>query len=137
MKRAENSDRLDDNADVIKKRVQNFFDNTIPVIDYYNKIGKVRRIDATGEVNDIYEATRQAIIPQIMFVIGPKACGKTTIATNMASRTNMKHIDYSQWKKESGNKDADDEEGCQKLIESLAHEIQPRVIMENFPENDV
>lgn len=62
-KRAETSQRVDDVPDVIKKRVQNFFDNTIPVIDYYNKIGKVRRIDATGEVNDIYEATRQAIIP--------------------------------------------------------------------------
>jgi adenylate kinase family enzyme len=114
---------VDDNPDVIKKRVQNFFDNTIPVIDYYNKIGKVRRIDATGEANDIYEETRKAIIPQIMFVIGPKACGKSTICANMAARTNMKHIDYAEWKKESGNKDADDEEGTQKLIESLAHEI--------------
>ena len=63
MKRADKSDRSDDNPEVIKKRVQNFFDNTIPVIDYYNKIGKVRRIDATGEVNDIYEETRKAIIP--------------------------------------------------------------------------
>lgn len=71
-----------------------------------------------------------------MFVIGPKACGKTTICNNVASRTNMKHIDYIQWKKESGNKDAGDEEGCQKLIESLAHEIHPRILMENFPENE-
>jgi len=35
MKRAETSGRSDDNADTIKKRVQNYFDSTIPVIDYY------------------------------------------------------------------------------------------------------
>jgi len=73
----------------------------------------------------------------MMFIIGPKACGKSTIASNMASRTNMRHIDYIQWKKETGNKDIGDEEGCAKLIESLALEIKPRIIMENFPENEV
>ena len=79
MKRAENSDRVDDNADVIKKRVQNFFDNTIPVIDYYNKIGKVRRIDATGEVNDIYntlELGAKGLVLAAETAIGkyPKEC---------------------------------------------------------------
>lgn len=137
MKRSETSDRPDDNPDVIKKRIQHFVDYTVPVIEYYSKIGKVRRIDATGDVNDIYEATRKAVIPQMMFIIGPKACGKSTIASNMAYRTNMRHIDYQQWKKDTGNKEIEDEEGCTKLIEYLAHEIKPRVIMENFPENEV
>ena len=73
----------------------------------------------------------------MMFIIGPKACGKTTIAANMSYRSNMRHIDYIQWKKDTGNKDIGDEEGCTKLIEYLAHEIKPRVIMENFPENEV
>ena len=63
MKRSETSDRVDDNPEVIKKRIQHFVDYTVPVIEYYSKIGKVRRIDASGDVNDIYEATRKAIIP--------------------------------------------------------------------------
>ena len=58
MKRAESSGRVDDNPDVIKKRVQNYFDQSYPVVEYYTKFGKVRRIDATGDVNDVYAATR-------------------------------------------------------------------------------
>lgn len=136
MKRAESSGRVDDNPDVIKKRVQNYFDQSYPVVEYYTKFGKVRRIDATGDVNDVYAETRKAVIPQLMFLIGPKACGKSTIAKNMAERTNMKHMDFLQWRKDCGLKDADDEEVCAKLIDSLAREIKPRVVIESFPQNE-
>ena len=136
MKRAETSGRVDDNPDVIKKRVQNYFDQSYPVVEYYTKFGKVRRIDATGDVNDVYAATRQAIIPQTMFLIGPKACGKTAIAANMAERTNMKHVDFVQWRKDCGLREAGDEEVCAKLIDALAHEVKPRVVIESFPENE-
>lgn len=136
MKRAETSGRVDDNPDVIKKRVQNYFDQSYPVVEYYTKFGKVRRIDATGDVNDVYAATRQAIIPQTMFLIGPKACGKTAIAANMAERTNMKHVDFVQWRKDCGLREAGDEEVCAKLIDALAHEVKPRVVLESFPENE-
>ena len=133
MKRAETSERVDDAPDVIKKRVQNYFDQSYPVVEYYNKFGKVRRVDATGDVNDVYAETKKAIIPQTMFLIGPKACGKSTIARNMADRTNMKHVDFLLWRKECGLKDAGDEEVCAKLIDYLAHEIKPRVVIESFP----
>lgn len=41
MKRAESSDRADDNAETIKARVQTYFDQTLPVVDFYKKFGKV------------------------------------------------------------------------------------------------
>lgn len=41
MKRAETSGRADDNADTIKARVQTYFDQTLPVVDFYKKFGKV------------------------------------------------------------------------------------------------
>lgn len=34
-------------------------------------------------------------------------------------------------------KDYDDEESCAALIQLLAHEIKPRVVVENFPENEI
>lgn len=55
----------------------------------------MRRIDATMEEKEVYEATRKAIIPQLVFIIGPKACGKTAIAKNMEARTNMWHVDFT------------------------------------------
>jgi adenylate kinase family enzyme len=51
MKRSETSGRSDDNAETIKKRVQNYFDQSYPVIEYYKKFGKVRKIDATGDIS--------------------------------------------------------------------------------------
>jgi adenylate kinase family enzyme len=54
MKRAETSGRADDNAETIIARVQNYFAQTIPVVDYYKKFGKVRHIDATGSISEVY-----------------------------------------------------------------------------------
>ena len=63
MKRAETSGRSDDNAKTIKKRVQNYFDSSYPVGEYYRKFGKVRTIDATGGVSDVYNQTKEAVLP--------------------------------------------------------------------------
>ena len=43
------SKRIDDNFDVIKKRMSNYSDQTLPVFDYYRTFGKVRTIDALQE----------------------------------------------------------------------------------------
>ena len=37
LKRAETSDRSDDNEETIKKRLALFHEKTVPVIDYYGK----------------------------------------------------------------------------------------------------
>jgi adenylate kinase family enzyme len=63
LKRAETSGRSDDNPDTIKKRVQNYFDQSYPVVEYYSRFGKVFKIDATGDVGQVYEQTKNAILP--------------------------------------------------------------------------
>ena len=54
-KRAETSSRSDDKDDVIKKRIRNYLDQTLPVVEFYKKFGKVNEIDATGTIADVYE----------------------------------------------------------------------------------
>jgi UMP-CMP kinase len=44
MNRGQTSGRLDDNVATIKKRFQNFVQETLPVIEYYDKKNKVRRV---------------------------------------------------------------------------------------------
>ena len=39
--------REDDNAETLRKRLQAFNDSSKPVVDLYNKFGKVRHIDAS------------------------------------------------------------------------------------------
>jgi adenylate kinase family enzyme len=135
MKRAETSGRSDDNAETIKKRVQNYFDQTYPVIEYYKKFGKVRTIDATGGISEVYAQTKEAILPQTMMVLGPKASGKSKIAENLAERTNMAHINFDDFVEENELAQEDDETVTMALIKKLSTEIKPRVILENFPQN--
>jgi adenylate kinase len=135
MKRAETSGRADDNAETIKKRVQNYFDQSYPVIEYYKKFGKVRKIDATGDISEVYAQTKEAILPQTMFVLGPKCSGKSEIAKNLADRTNMTHIVFDDFVKENDLADEDDETVTMALIKRLSIEIKPRVVLENFPQN--
>ena len=84
---------------------------------------------------DVYNQVKKAVLPQTMFIMGPKASGKTAIATDMAHRSNMRHIIFPEWKKSLGMKDADDETVILKLIDCLSKEVMPRVIIEDFPEN--
>ena len=54
-KRAETSGRSDDNPETMKTRVENYYEMTLPVVDFYKKFGKVSRIDATGSIAEVYE----------------------------------------------------------------------------------
>ena len=71
-KRAEKNARFDDTEEIFKKRIQNYEDQSKPVIDYYQNIGKVRKIDVTGDVSEIFRKTKEAVLPQTICVIGPK-----------------------------------------------------------------
>ena len=133
MKRAETSGRSDDNAETIKTRVQNYFDQSLPVVDYYKMFGKVKHIDATGDIASVYAQTKAAIIPQTVCVLGPKASGKTTIASALCARTNTKHFDFNTFLIQNGLIGQDDETVTSQLIQSLSKEQMPRVVLENFP----
>ncbi|KAI6191949.1 Adenylate kinase isoenzyme 1 [Aphelenchoides bicaudatus] len=54
LKRAETSGRADDNIETIKKRLKTYLTATAPVIQHYEKKGKLVRIKAEGTVDDIF-----------------------------------------------------------------------------------
>lgn len=45
--------RADDRPETVKKRLEVYFNETAPVIDYYKKTGKLLEIDGEGRVDDI------------------------------------------------------------------------------------
>lgn len=50
LKRSETSQRADDNIETIKKRFKTFVEKTLPVIDHYEELNKVKRVSfALGE----------------------------------------------------------------------------------------
>ncbi|MBN1190026.1 MAG: adenylate kinase [Dehalococcoidales bacterium] len=47
--------RADDNTETIKKRLEVFFDETAPLIDYYKGMGKLLEIQGEGSTDEICE----------------------------------------------------------------------------------
>ncbi len=47
--------RDDDNEETVKARLKVYEEQTFPLIEYYDKQGKLRRIDGVGEIKTIFE----------------------------------------------------------------------------------
>ena len=57
--RAKTSGRVDDNAESIKKRFQTFMDATMPIIEYYESKGLVRRVSAVPSPEQVFEEVKR------------------------------------------------------------------------------
>ncbi|CAN1159047.1 Probable UMP-CMP kinase 2, partial [Linum perenne] len=62
-----NEGRVDDNIDTFKNRLKVFEAMSLPVIDYYSKKGKLHKINAVGDVDEIFEQARAVFAaPEMM-----------------------------------------------------------------------
>ncbi|BBG97209.1 P-loop containing nucleoside triphosphate hydrolases superfamily protein [Prunus dulcis] len=59
-----NQGREDDNIETIRKRFKVFLESSLPVIEYYNSKGKVRKIDAGRPVEEVYESVKAIFAPK-------------------------------------------------------------------------
>jgi UMP-CMP kinase len=55
LKRGETSGRTDDNAESIKKRFKTFEETSMPVVDYYEKQGRVVKVPAIKAPDEVYK----------------------------------------------------------------------------------
>eukprot|EP00475_Leptophrys_vorax_P017550 TRINITY_DN24188_c0_g1_i2.p1 TRINITY_DN24188_c0_g1~~TRINITY_DN24188_c0_g1_i2.p1 ORF type:complete len:438 (+),score=57.95 TRINITY_DN24188_c0_g1_i2:47-1315(+) len=51
-----NEGRIDDNIETIRKRFKVFLDQSLPVINYYDLRGKVRKVDATKSPAEVFQS---------------------------------------------------------------------------------
>lgn len=47
--------RDDDRLEVVKKRIEEFKNNTLPLVEFYAKNGKLHRIDGNRDVNEVFK----------------------------------------------------------------------------------
>lgn len=59
-----NQGRVDDNIDTVKKRLKVYKESTLPVVDYFAKMGKVRKIDAERSIEEVFESVK-AILSEL------------------------------------------------------------------------
>ena len=63
--RGETSGREDDNLDSIRKRFRTFLDTSMPVVDEMERHGKVIRIDASPEPEEVYRLVKANVIDRL------------------------------------------------------------------------
>jgi adenylate kinase len=49
------SHRSDDNEESVRTRLETYEKSTAPLIEYFDRTGRLEKIDGTGEVEDIYK----------------------------------------------------------------------------------
>ncbi|CAL8346212.1 unnamed protein product [Merluccius merluccius] len=54
LERGKSSGRTDDNRESLQKRIQTYLQSTRPIIDQYEKHGKVRTVDASRNVDEVF-----------------------------------------------------------------------------------
>lgn len=55
------SGRTDDNLESLKKRFDTYMNDTMPIIEYYRKLGKVRQIDANELPDNVFRDVDAAL----------------------------------------------------------------------------
>ncbi|KAF3699120.1 UMP-CMP kinase [Channa argus] len=54
LERGKSSGRTDDNRESLEKRIQTYLKSTQPIIEQYKKLGKVRTVDASRTVDQVF-----------------------------------------------------------------------------------
>ncbi|XP_031564334.1 UMP-CMP kinase-like [Actinia tenebrosa] len=57
--RGKSSGRSDDNIDSLRKRFQTHRNSTIPIIEYYKKLGLVRTISGLGSPDEVFQTVKE------------------------------------------------------------------------------
>ncbi|KAI8854164.1 adenylate kinase-domain-containing protein [Chytridium lagenaria] len=97
LKRGETSGRADDNIVTIKKRFKTFVDTSMPVVEYFRKVGNSstrRRLCRSTELPlGTYKALSIPIVHNnLIFVLGGPGSGKGTQCARIANDFNYAHI---------------------------------------------
>lgn len=65
LERGKTSGREDDNAESIRKRFRTFVETSMPVVEYFEKQGRVVRIDARPDPDTVFEATQAELAKRL------------------------------------------------------------------------
>jgi UMP-CMP kinase len=65
LNRGKTSGRSDDNLESIKKRFKTFVETSMPVVDHFEKEGRVLKIDATRDADTIYRDVKRGFAEKL------------------------------------------------------------------------
>lgn len=91
-KRGESSGRSDDNPESIAKRIKIFHEESEDVIEFYAKVGKLRRVSSESSVEEVFDDVQGHFHPEVVFVLGGLGAGKGTQCKKIAAEFGYYHV---------------------------------------------
>lgn len=92
LKRGKTSGRADDNEKSIVRRFETFRTTSMPVIDHYARLGKVRSVDARGGPDAVFAEVQRIFDPRVVFVLGGPGSGKGTQCAKLVNEFGYTHL---------------------------------------------
>lgn len=59
LERGKSSGRTDDNRESLVKRIRTYQESTKPIVDIYEKQGKVRKVDGSKDIDEVFEEVKK------------------------------------------------------------------------------
>jgi adenylate kinase len=147
--RGATSGRSDDNLDAAKNRVALFHSTSLPVIEFYTKVAKVRRVDANKSVDEVFEQVKKIFQPEIIFAPGGPGSGTSTVCKRISEEFGYSHISVGDVLRDEVRKGSNDgvligklqKEGrlipaalTQKLLKkTITESASTKFILDGFP----
>ncbi len=95
LQRAKEQDRSDDNETVIKRRLQEYHQKTLPLLEFYESAGILTRINGMGSAKDVFERINKHITEELnrrpanIILFGYPGAGRATQAARLAKDFNL------------------------------------------------
>lgn len=145
LQRAKEQERSDDNEAVIKRRLQEYHQKTLPLLEFYKDTDKLARVNGLGTTQEVFERINKVIIEEInskpinIMVYGFPGSGKTTQAKKLAEEFNLTYISTSELLKEEAQTGSKLAEQINPYLEKgllVPDEIVIRLIEKKLKETD-
>ncbi|KAL4450880.1 hypothetical protein ABPG74_011722 [Tetrahymena malaccensis] len=130
MGRGASSGRADDNPEAIANRLRVFHNETQPVLDFYNHFGKVKTMDGSKSVDEVYKQVQEQIKPNLIFMYGPPCVGKTETARRLSEKIKYHFVNLEAFDKQHLVKSETDR--INKLINYLQDAPYNNFIIDSF-----
>ena len=130
-----NSGRVDDQSlETIKFRIQTFNEQTCPALNFYRNLGKVKNLSSEAEVDVVYKHTREALLPNVIFLYGPPSIGQKYVSEKLASHLHYTLINVSSFFESHGCQKDNDEVKVGHLVSYMKYHANRNFIIDNFPQ---